>query len=141
MRMPNGPSSNDMLSVQPFEAPLRGVVDRIERQGHQPADGRRRDDRAGSLLAEVRQERLGRPDHPEKVGVDLARELIVGDALERAREAVAGVVEEHVDATEGDRLLRCRGDLRPVGDIELQHGDARRACELDVLSAASAWWR
>lgn len=54
-------------------------------------------DVAGALAAQLRQCRPGHVEHAEDVGLELPAQLVVGDLLERAEQAIAGVVDHDVD--------------------------------------------
>jgi hypothetical protein len=64
---------------------------------------------------------LGDPQRAEQVDLDLVAGLLLGDLLDHAEQAVAGVVDHDVEAAEVvDGLLHGGGDGRPVGDVDLQ---------------------
>ena len=66
-----------------------------------------------ALLTQVRKNRPGHINYAPEVGVDLPLEFIGGHFLERTQEAIASVIDEHIDATEsfhggGDGFLYVR---------------------------------
>ena len=113
MPMPNWPSSKAMLSLQPSSAhfvawyiELNGTVIRPPIEVvlmNSPARFR----------AKVGDERLRGADRSHQVGVDHPEDLLVGQPFERPRHAVAGVVEDHVDAAEPRRLSPPRARSAP----------------------------
>ena len=60
------------------------------------------------LLAHLRQHEAAHRQQAEHVGVELGANALVGDRLDRARLAAAGVVDEHADRALG-RLDRLHG--------------------------------
>ena len=56
------------------------------------------DDLAAAAAAHAGQDGLDHPPRPERVGVELAPQLLLGAELGRPVQAVAGVVDQHVDA-------------------------------------------
>ena len=116
-----------------LQAPLGGVVDGIEREGDQTADGGGGEDHALSLGAQGRKEGLGHPHHPEQVGVQLPDQLVVRRPLEGPRQPVSRIVEQHVHRAPGQRR-RGRGlDLRRVGHVQGQEGDPLDGRQLRFL--------
>ena len=79
---------------------------------------------AATLRAELRQEGARDADEAEDICFDDGKEFRFGRLFDAARDAVAGVIHEHVDAVEcrdgfgGDGL-----DLLGLGDVERE--DAR----------------
>ena len=72
-----------------------------------PADGGDLDDVAAALLAQVGECGLGDPERAEQVRLDLVAELLLADLLDHPELAVAGVVDDDVEAAEVlMRLLR-----------------------------------
>ena len=58
-------------------------------------------------------------DRPDQVGRDDVLDLLVGEFLRRAEQAVAGVADDHVDASElGERAFDNLADRRCVGHVE-----------------------
>ena len=55
---------------------------------------------AAALLAQERQRGLGDPQRAEQVGLDLVARLLLGELLDHAELAVAGVVDDDVEAPE-----------------------------------------
>jgi hypothetical protein len=67
----------------------------------------------------VRQDGAGQLDRAEDVRLDLVLDLLVGELLGGAEQAVAGVRDDGVDAVEiGERLVDDRADRAGVGDVE-----------------------
>lgn len=99
---------------------------------------------ARALLAEDRQDGLGDVEDAEQVRLELVAELLLGDLLDGAEEAVAGVVDDDVERSE--RLVRGLhggGDLVAVGDVELEGSTASPYCStrsfrVSVLRAVAA---
>jgi hypothetical protein len=67
------------------------VVHRIPREGDLPAVGRDLDDASAALGAKVRQRGTDEMDRPDEVGRDDVFDLLVGELLRRAEQAVASV--------------------------------------------------
>ena len=85
-----------------------------------PGGGGDGDDEAGALGSHDREHGAGDVDRAEQGGLDLGPEVVGGDLLEEPGVEAAGVVDQHVDASEpldrgGDRGVGVRG----VGDVEL----------------------
>ena len=71
-------------------------------------------------MAQVRRDRTDQLDRRDHVGVDLAADLLVGEFLGQANQAVAGVGNDDVDPSElGERSVDHGAQLRGVGDVEL----------------------
>ncbi len=83
-----------------FDGELGGVVEAPAGAADEAADGGEIEDVAAALFAEVRQEGAGDVDEAEDVGVEDRHELVFGDLFEGSGDAVAGVVDEDVDAAE-----------------------------------------
>ena len=66
------------------------------------------------------QERLGHQDGTHEVRLDAALDLIVGEAFDRAGDAVAGIVEHDVHRAVEDCLGHCGFDLGGVGHVQCQ---------------------
>lgn len=109
------------------------------------ADGRDLHDVAAALGAHDRQYGLGDPERTEQVRLHLVAQLLFGNLLDHAEQAVARVVDDHLEAAE---LLvrgghRC-GDGRLVRDVERQGqncvavlGDEIIQCGLFLAVAAT----
>ena len=92
-----------------------------------PPIERHLDDVAAALLAQERQRRLGDPQRAEEVRLELRAGLVLGDLLDHAELAVAGVVDDDVEPPEVLVRPRDRGEVsRPVGDVELRSAGPRR---------------
>ena len=74
------------------------------------ADGRDLDDVPAALLAQVRQRRLGHPERPEHVRLQLCPDLGLADLLHHAELPVAGVVHHNVQPPEPLMRLPYRGE-------------------------------
>src|SRR5436190_10216658 len=80
------------------------------------------DDVAGALLAHDRQRSLHHVQHAPEVGRELAFDVLRIQFLEVAEQAVAGIVEDDIDAAELlHRLVDYRRDLRLIGDVQLKN--------------------
>ena len=85
------------------------------------ADGRHLQDVSGALLAQDRQRGLGDPQRTEQVGLELGAGLGLGELLDHAELAVAGVVDDDVEAAEVLVRPRDGGEVGvAVGDVELR---------------------
>ena len=96
---------------------LGGGVARQQRARHPARQRRDVDDLAVALPAQVRR---GGADHAplaREVGVELAADLGVGQVLLGAEQAVAGVVDEHVEPTEAARPSRRRTPPSPAESV------------------------
>jgi hypothetical protein len=77
------------------------------------------DDVAGVTAAHVRQDRLDHRHGAEHVDRELGPDLIEARLLDRALEAVAGIVDQHVDpAGLAQRVLDALAHARFVRDVE-----------------------
>ncbi len=75
---------------------------------------------SAALGPQVRQRGLGHPQRAEDVGLDLVACLLLGQLLDEAEVAVAGVVDDDVEPAEVVVRLLDRGEVRvAVGDVEL----------------------
>ena len=96
-----------------------------------------------ALRAHHGRHRLRDPQRPEEVGLDDLARLGLGGLLDRAVQAVAGVVDEHIDATEvlvaraRPRRTRLR-DRRRRARRASAFGDAARSRQPSASRAASA---
>ncbi len=107
-----------------FEGKLGGRVGAEAGKGELTADAADVDDGAGALGAEGRQEGAGDGDGAEEVGFKLGAEFGFGGFFDSADGAIAGVVDEHVDATEvSESGAGGGGDLSRIGDIESERQD------------------
>src|SRR5581483_8759532 len=100
----------------------------------QASHGRRDvDDGAAALLEHVRHRRLGQHEGGGDVEVERALEVPGARVEERTGHRAAGVVDDHVDATERIRAAvdeRCDGVV--VVDVD-RHGDGAAAEAVDLL--------
>ena len=91
------------------------------------ADRRHLDDVPAALRAQERQRRLGDPQRAEHVRLDLGARVGLGQLLDEAELAVAGVVHHDVEAAEVVVGLLDGGEVGVVvGDVELRSAAARR---------------
>ena len=82
---------------------------------------------AAALLAQERQRRLRHPQRAEQVGLDLIASLGLAELLDHPELAVAGVVDDDVEAAEVLVRAAHRGERRvAVGHVE-RHGQHRVA--------------
>jgi hypothetical protein len=99
-----------------------------------------RDEEAGALGAQDRQDRAGDVHGAEQGGLDLGPDVLGADLLEEPGVEVAGVVDQHVDAAEPfDGGARGVLGVGGVGDVELDGQEVvvrseRRADPLGVAS-------
>lgn len=104
-----------------FHRPLAGAVDAERRHAALAADGRDLLDAAagrGVLLAHGLEGCARDVQKAVEIHVHLSPDLLIGQAFEFAREAVAGVVDDDVDAAEVcDGLGEGSLDGRLVGDV------------------------
>ncbi|GAC1535870.1 MAG: hypothetical protein NVS3B12_18300 [Acidimicrobiales bacterium] len=109
------PEGSDLLGERlgkSFESPLAGVVDARVEERSDAADARDLEEVAASLLAHDRQNGLCAPEGTEHIDLELVPHLLLARFLDATGQAVAGVVDEHVDsALEGGRFLDNRRDL------------------------------
>jgi hypothetical protein len=92
---------------------------------------------AAALLAQQRQRGLRDPQRAEQVGLDLSTGLLLGDLLDRPEVAVAGVVDDDVQAAEMLVSLGDGGERRlPVGDIEREREQRVAVLDPQVLESA-----
>src|SRR5215218_9718492 len=78
------------------------------------------DDQAGALGAQDRKDGAGDVHRAEQGGLDLGPEVLGADLLEEPGVEVAGVVDQHVDASEPFHAsLHGRLGVGAVGDVEL----------------------
>lgn len=98
---------------------LRGVVPAAERGGEAPAHGGDVDDGAAAALAHARGDEAGEGGEAEDVDVELAAGLLERHVLDGAVGAVAGVVDEDVDAAGlGQDRLDGGADGVLIGEVE-----------------------
>ena len=116
--------------VEALEPELRRGVQADERE---PGDPGRRGDPdhvPGPLRTHHRRHRLRDPQRPEEVGLDDLARLGLGGLFDRSVQAVAGVVDEHIDAPEMFVYARDRGeDGCAIVDVELDGQRVRRRGE------------
>lgn len=107
------PEAGDLLGQrlrQAFERPLGRVVAAENRERGDPTDGRDLDDVTVALLAHDRDDRLGDVERAEQVDVQLCLQLRRSQLLDRAEQAIAGVVGHDVDTAERLSGARDRGE-------------------------------
>ena len=76
---------------------------------------------AAAARAHARQDGADHRRQAEEIGLELGADRRVLALLDRAHVAVAGVVDQHVDAAEGALgFLDGGGDRVGIGDVELQ---------------------
>jgi hypothetical protein len=116
--MPKGATSSASASERPSSALARGV-------GAEPGDpdltveAAHLGDRTAAAFAHVRKHCSDQRRRPEEVIVHDLPQLLVAGLLDGADVAVAGIVDEHVDAIEvADRHLDDLLDVARVGDVE-----------------------
>ena len=91
---------------QPFDRELRRAIDAPAREGGIADDRRDVDDVTLARAAQMGQDGAGDLEQAEDIGLELALDLLRGRLLDRGQQAVAGVVDEDVDAAEAvDRCL------------------------------------
>ncbi len=118
--MPNGATSCASACEKPSKRPLRRVVDADVLERGDAADRRHLDDVPAALGPQVRQRGLGDPQRAEHVGLDLVARFLLGQLLDEAEVAVAGVVDDDVEPPEVLVRLLDGGEVRvAVGDVEL----------------------
>ncbi len=104
---------------EPLDAPLGGVVHRPAGERGLAAVGGELDDPAAALGPQVRQGRADQLDRAGQVGRDDVVDLVVGQLLGRAEQAVAGVIDDDVDPPElGERPGDDRLDAGHVDYVE-----------------------
>ena len=104
---------------EPFNAPLRGVIKRVPREGDLAAVGRDLNYASAALSAKVRQRGTDKVNRPDQIGCHEVFDLPVGEFLGRAEQAVTGVADDYVDPS----MLRERAfdhcaDRRRVSHFE-----------------------
>lgn len=78
----------------------------------------------GALGTQERQRRLRDPQGAEHIGLDLVARLRLGEFLDEAELAVAGVVDHHVEAAEMLVSTSNGSDIRgAIGDVEFDRQD------------------
>ena len=96
-----GPLDGQLAGEVDDRALRRGVARLLDRRRrHQPEDRRHVDDRARPLHEHLATDELAQQEQRVEVHVDHPAELVDGLVLGRHHVADAGVVHEHVDATE-----------------------------------------
>jgi hypothetical protein len=96
-------------------------VDAAAREGERPAHRRDVDDASKAPRPHRGQHELAHAHEPEHVGLELAAHLVERNALDRARLAVAGVVDQRPDgALLGLHGLDRRAHRVVVGHVERQ---------------------
>ncbi len=113
---------------QRLERELRRGVVGVGRVGDEPGHRGDVDDVPAALRAHPGQHRLERVDDAEVVGVEERAHLGVVALLDRRQVAVAGVVDQHVDAAERGRAAAATAAsiCASVGDVERRRRCAAR---------------
>src|SRR5437899_8412503 len=101
-----------------FECPLRRMVNRVKRDGHQSTDRRGVDKQSRSFLSEMRNKSLCCADRPQHVRVDHAEDLFIRKTFQRPSQTIAGIVEHHIDAVRGHNLFRDALDLLRISGVQ-----------------------
>src|SRR5437868_1142881 len=111
--------------AQAFERPFRRVIHADVRKGGDATDRRHLQDVSTALRAKDRKRSLGHPQGPEEVGLDLRPRLFLAELLHHAELAVAGVVDDDVEAAEPlTRMTHSGENGVTVGDVERDGQDA-----------------
>ena len=139
---------DDHVDAEAADLEAQRVGDRLHRvlarvvvagagEGEAPAHRGDVDDLAPALRAHRREHELAHADEAEDVRLELRADLLERDGLDRARLAVAGVVDQHADRAV---LLLHGGDgglhRGLVGDVEGERAAARRLEVREGLGAA-----
>ena len=104
-----------------FHRVLRAVVIAGSCETREAADRGNVDDQAAALLAHDRKHRFRHVDQAEHVGLEHCANLIVLTFLDRREIGIAGIVHEHIDATESSLCFSDDTlDLFPLRNIERQ---------------------
>ena len=120
-----------------LDGELGAVVPAAERRVDLAAHRADVHDGATALLAHVRQHELRQAHRAEHVDVELAARLVERHVLDGAVGAIAGVVDQDVDAAGlGDDLLDTGAHGVVVGDVHRQRPDAAARELLEALGAA-----
>src|ERR1700678_2545704 len=106
-------------------AELGGTIGSTPHRSSAPADRRDLDEPARATLTEQRDRGLGHNDRTEQIGFDLCPELVDAYVLDRRDIAVAGIVDDDIEAIEtadgpGDRAEGRVG----IGHVERRGEDA-----------------
>ena len=97
------PKPDDLLGqrlAQALEGPLRGVVAAQGGEGEDAAGAGDLDDVPAALLAQEWQHLADHAEGTQQVGVELGPDVLLVELLDRAEEAVAGIVHDDIDASE-----------------------------------------
>src|SRR4029077_17156118 len=75
-------------------------------------DGSNLNDVTAALLTHVRKNRPGQINHTPAIGFVPSHELLIGHSLERTQEAIARIIDQHINASES-----LHGDGHGVLDV------------------------
>ena len=145
--MPNGATSGVSDSIQPSTPNLEAAYAVQNSWPTMPAVEEIVTTQAGALGAHDRKDRAGDVHRAEQGGLDLRPEVLGADLLEEPGVEVAGVVDQHVDASEPvDGSLDGRLGVGGVGDVELDGQEVARPGPRPLLTvsvlravATTAW--
>ena len=123
-----------------IESRLGRRIDGFARDAGATGDGRHEADRATFLLDHCGEQGVGEFDRGDQIDLDEPPDRVDGHRRERPGMAEAGVVDQHVDPSEGIHRLVCepqavrrRGevrDQRPPADLA---GDVGSACHVAAV--------
>ncbi len=119
-----------------LDPPLGGVIQAEGGIGDLAALGRHLQDAAAALRTQVRQRRADDLYRADEVGVDLLPDLVVGQFLGGADQAVCRVVHHHVDAAQvSESLIHHVPYGGGVRHIETRHPKPLAALRLEVIES------
>jgi hypothetical protein len=96
-------------------------------------NGGRIDKQPGSPYSEIRHKCLCGADRPHHIRVDHANDLLIRKTFQWTRQAVAGIIENHMDSTRGHDFFGHALDLLGIGDIQCHQFDTGDLSQLRFL--------
>ena len=107
-RIPSGASSAASDSDNPSTANFVRVIEAQSRAGNHAANRREIENVTAALLAKLRQKCARHPQQPKDIGLEHRHKFRLGDLFDRARNAIARIVHQHIHTPELRQRLRYR---------------------------------
>jgi hypothetical protein len=120
--------------TETLNPPLACVIERVPWEGGLATVGRHLHDSSATVCAHRRKHGVDELGGCRQIGVEDALDLLVGEFLAGAEDAITGVADGDVDAAEvGDRAVDYGAQRRGIADVEHLGAERIPVCFDDVL--------